>query len=180
MFKIDTGKIGSLEEKKFLEEKLGNRIVLNVLYTITAYILLFICYNFSTGFNGSNPLVMKPMVYALIAIFFFFLLASAVFYIWSAKTEKADKKSLIRNHAHMFAGFAAGAFLVNLPKYLQIIPLESTSGIIRTLLQYLKNTVFDYKLTAVLIAIVFVVLCVLNFMQYRELAKINKKTIAKK
>ena len=180
MLKTDIEKINSLEEKKIYEEKLGNRILLNVLYTIVAYIVLFICFNFSTGFNGKNPFVMKPAMHGLIVIFAIFAIVAAAFYVWAFKTEAAAKKSLIKNHARMLVGFALGAFIINLPKYLQIIPLESTSGFLRTILQYFKNTYFDYKLVAALIAIVFIGLCVINFIQYRQLSKITKKSLSKK
>ncbi len=180
MLKTDIEKINNLEEKKIYEEKLGNRILLNVLYTVVAYIILFICFNFSTGFGGKNPFVMKPAMHGLIVVFVVFVLVAVAFYIWAFKTENLNKKLLIKNHARMLVGFALGAFIINLPKYLQIIPLESTSGFLRTVLQHFKNTYFDYKLVALLIAVVFVVLCVVNFMQYRQLSKITKKSLAKK
>ena len=123
---------------------------------------------------------MKPAMHGLIAVLAIFVLLAAAFYAWAFKTENEAKKSLIKNHAHMFAGFALGAFIINLPKYLQIIPLESTSGFLRTVLQYFKNTYFDYKLVAALIAIIFIALCVINFMQYRQLLRITKKSLAKK
>lgn len=180
MLRTDTEKIKNLDEKKFLEEKLGNRIMLNVVYTIVAYLLLFICYNFSTGFNGMNPLVMRPAMYGLIVVFVLFAVIATAFYVWSYKTADGHKKNLIRNHAHMLLGFCAGAFIINLPKYLQIIPLESTSGFLRTILQCFKNTMFNYKLVAILIAVTFVVLCVFNFIQYRELSKVTKKSVKNK
>ena len=180
MLKTDIEKINTLEEKKIYEEKLGNRILLNVLYTVVAYVMLYICFNFSTGFNGRNPFLMKPAMHGLIVVFAIFALVAAAFYLWAFKVENSCKKSLVKNHAHMFVGFALGTFIINLPKYLQIIPLESTSGFLRTILQYFKNTYFDYKLVAVLIAVVFIALCVDNFNKYRQISKITKKSLAKK
>ena len=60
MFKIDLKNIKSIEEKERYEEKLSNRIVLNFVYTLTAFVLLFIFYRFSTGFRGTNIMVIKP------------------------------------------------------------------------------------------------------------------------
>lgn len=179
MFKIDINNIKSMEEKEKYEEKLGNRIVLNFVYTIAAYLLLFVFYKLSTGFRGTNVMVIKPAWTALTVLFFVFLAAAAVFYIIAAKKQSASK-SIWKNHAHMLLGFAIGTFVVNLHRYLAIfLPLESTSGIIRKITEPFRNIYFNFRLVVVLTAIAFVLIMAYNFYVSRKLSQVTKKSIAK-
>ena len=180
MFKIDLGNIKTIEDKEKCEEKLSNRIVLNFVYSLAAFVLLFIFYRFSTGFRGTNTLVIKPTWTVLIVMFFVFLAASVGFHIAAAKIKDASKKSLVKNHAHMLLGFAVGTFIVNFHKYLAIfLPIESTSGIIRKLTEPFRNIYFNFRLVSILTAIVFVLLMIYNFYVSRKLASITKKSLAK-
>ncbi len=180
MFKIDLKNIKSIEEKERYEEKLSNRIVLNFVYTLTAFVLLFIFYRFSTGFRGTNTMVIKPTWTVLIVLFFVFLISSAAFYFAAAKVKNPEKKSLVKNHAHMLLGFAIGTFIVNLHKYLTIfLPIESTSGIIRKITEPFRNIYFNFRLVSIIVAVVFVLLMIYNFYVSRKLSSITKKSIAK-
>lgn len=180
MFKIDINNIKSIEEKEMYEEKLGNRIVLNVVYTFASLILLFVFYRFSTGFKGTNTAVVKPTWTALIILCVLFLISAIVFYILGAKLQKPSVKSSFKNHAHMFLGFAAGTFIVNLHKYLSIfLPIESTSGAIRKITEPFRNIYFNFKLTAILIVVAFVLLMAYNFYVSKKLSSVTKKSIAK-
>lgn len=182
MIRIDISNVKSLEDKKFFEERIGNRIVLNFLYTVAAYVALFIFYRYSTGFNGLRIDVIEPTRKFLVAVFVLLALASAGLYIWAALIkDNVYKKSTVRNHAHMLLLFAVGSLVINLTYYLKILfPVESTSGFFRTFLAHFRTVQTNYKLVAFLTGVIFVVLTVYNFVMYRKVSKITKKAIAKK
>lgn len=181
MIRIDTDNIKSLDEKKFIENRLNNRILLNVLYTLLAYIMLFISYRYMSGFNGMRIDVIEPARHFMVGVLIVFLLLAIGFYVWSCLIKENDyKKSSVRNHSYMLLGFSVASFILNLTFYLKyLLPIESTSGVLRSFVNTLRNPRNDFVIVAVLIAVSFIVLSVYNILVYRKLSKITKKSLSK-
>lgn len=181
MIRIDTDNIKSLDEKKSIENRLNNRILLNVLYTLLAYIMLFISYRYISGFSGMRIDVIEPARRFMVCVLIVFLIAAAGLYIWSCLIkENENRKSNVRNHSYLLLGGAVLSFILNLTFYLKyLFPIESTSGVLRSIVNTFRNPRNDLVIVAVLIAASFIILSVYNILVYRKLSRITKKSLSK-
>lgn len=128
--------------KKKIEEKITNRILINIGYTIIGYILLYIFYQYGIGRIG-DILTYK---YVMCGIFCLLAVLAAALYVLSFSKQPHLEKhsSSLRNYGHMATGIAIVAFYLNLPFYTQWAPIEASSGFVRLMLIFLKNTRYSF------------------------------------
>lgn len=135
--------------KKVIEEKITNRILINIAYSILGYFLLYMFYQYSIGRMG-DILTYK---YVMCGLFVVLALVTVALYILSFVKSPLEKyASTFRNYGHMSLAVTIAAFYVNLPFYTQWAPIEASSGIIRSVLMFLKNTRYAYYVVGIAIA----------------------------
>ena len=167
---------GSSKNKAAEADKIGNRFVFNFIYTIIAYILLFIFLKFSTVLLKSPITTVKIGRNVLIGVCIIFAITTIVLYVLAHTCKNVEIRPTLKNHAHMMLGFTAGSFLINFPTYYRLLitpifPKESASGMLRSILYFFTTTQNNYYLVAVLIAVTFIILCIYNYIEYKKLSK---------
>lgn len=163
--------------KKKIEEKVTNRILINIGFVTLGYILLYVFYQYSMGRIG-DILTYK---YVMCGIFAVFAVAAAVLYVLSflKQPRLAKHSSVFRNYAHMMLGIAVAVFYLNLPFYTQWAPIEGSSGVVRSMLIFLKNTRYAYYVTGFAMALYLVICIVYNTIMLKKLTAVKAKKSSK-
>ncbi len=162
--------------KKKIEEKITNRILINIGYTLLGYILLYMFYQYSIGRIG-DILTYK---YVMCGIFCVLAVAAVALYVLSFLKQPALEKrsSTFRNYAHMTLGIAAVVFYLNLPFYTQWAPIEASSGVMRSVLMFLKNTRYAYYVVGMAMLVYLLGCIIYNTVMMKKLSKpVAKKAL---
>lgn len=163
--------------KKKIEEKITNRILINIGYTIIGYILLYLFYQYGIGRMG-DILTYK---YVMCGIFCVLAVLAVALYVLSFSNQPHLEKhsSTFRNYGHMVTGIAIAAFYLNLPFYTQWAPIEAASGAMRSALIFLKNTRYAYYVVG-LAMLVYILGCIIyNTYMMKKLTKPAAKKTSK-
>ncbi len=160
--------------KKQIEEKLTNRMLINFGYTLLGYVLLYAFYLYAMGRIG-NILTYR---YVMCAIFVLLALGTVALYTLSySKLPKLEGYSqTFKNYAHMTLAVCLVTFYLNLPFYTRWMPVETAPAAFRSILVFLKNTRYEYYVVAYLMLIYLVFTFVYHGILIKRLTKKVKKS----
>ena len=159
--------------KKQIEEKLTNRMLINFGYTILGYVLLYAFYLYAMGRIG-NILTYR---YVMCGIFVILALGTAALYTLSfSKLPKLEEySSTFKNYAHMTLAICLVAFYLNLPFYTRWMPVEAVPAAFRSIVVFLKNTRYEYYVVAYLMLAYLTFTCVYHGILIKKLTKKAKQ-----
>lgn len=152
--------------KKQLEEKITNRVLINLVAGFGGYVLLYLVYRFLIR----DIRFIKAYPYVMLGFFIVFAALAALFYVLSYKGRKSSKNKVeYKNYGHMFVGVSLCTLFLNLPH------ISLWLGIAKFVPDALKNTQRNFLVISILLAVYLVGMLIYNSVfLYRKPKKASK------